>query len=204
MTNPDYTAVAFLIDRSGSMYRIAEDAAGGIAKFLEDQRKIDGKCTVRIAQFDDQYDVLCVSTPVENVPNPTIDPRGSTALLDAWGKAMTEFGEELAALPEDERPANVIFVVVTDGHENSSHEWTREQVLAKVKEQTEKWNWRFLYLAANQDAVKEGAKYGVARGQTMTYDATGAGAQSAYAAASASITATRTGVGNTSINKEEA
>jgi hypothetical protein len=102
---------------------------------------------------------------------------------------MVDFGEELAGLPEDQRPANVVFVVVTDGYENASREWTRDRVLQKVTEQTEKYGWNFLYLAAGQDAIAEGAKYGVPSHGSMTYDS----ALDSYAAASASVTRTRSG-----------
>lgn len=193
MTNPDYTAVALLIDRSGSMMNTAEDAKGGIAQFLKDQRELPGKCTVRIAQFDDQYEVVCASTDVQDVADPDLIPRGMTALLDAWGKTITEFGEELAALSEDERPGNVIVVVVTDGYENASREWTRERLFEKVKEQTDQWGWEFMYLGADQDAIAVGAQYGVAAANTVSYDNTSMGTQVAYAAVSQTVTRARKG-----------
>jgi len=193
MTNKDYTAIAMLIDRSGSMLTTREDAVGGMATFLKEQREVPGKCTVRISQFDDHYEVVCESIPVAEVKNPDLVPRGSTALLDAWGRLMTEFGEELADLPEDERPENVIFVVITDGHENSSREWTRDALFEAVTEQTNKWGWKFAYLGADQDAVTVGGGYGVAAGQTMSYSGDSAGTKSAYAATSAMVTNTRKG-----------
>lgn len=192
MTNPEFTAIQFLIDRSGSMSDTAQDAVGGMKTLLDQQRALPGKCTVRICQFDTEYEVVNESTPVADVPNPGLIPRGMTALLDAWGKAMTEFGAELAAMSENERPANVIFVVVTDGLENSSKEWTRERLFEKVKEQTDTYGWEFLYLAADQDAVAVGGSYGVAAGNTMSYKNTSLGNQQAYAAASATVSAIRT------------
>jgi len=193
MTNPDYTAVAMLVDRSGSMHSTADDAIGGMKTFIEEQRALPGKCTLRVSQFDDRYEVVYESTPIDDAPPPGLEPRGMTALLDAWGKLITEFGEELAALPEDERPGNVIFVVITDGQENASKEWTRDRLFAKVTEQTEKYGWKFLFLAADQDAIQVGGSYGVARGQTMSYKGDSVGTQSAYAAVTTMVTNTRAG-----------
>jgi hypothetical protein len=193
VTDTDYTAIHLLVDRSGSMASIRSDAEGGIKTFIEDQRNVPGKCTLRLAQFDHEYQLVYGSTPIADVPNPTLHPRGNTALLDAWGRAMTEFGEELDALPEVRRPAHVVFVVVTDGHENASRDWNREKVLQKVTEQTEKYGWQFLYLAAGQDAVAEGAGYGLQASSTLDWAADSQGAAASYSAASASVTRTRGG-----------
>ncbi len=193
MANSDYTAISVLLDRSGSMRSIRADAEGGLRSLIEDQRNQPGRATLRLAQFDDQYEVVHGSTALDQVPLPTLVPRGTTALLDGWGRAMTEFGEELAALPVDQRPAHVVFVVVTDGQENASREWTRSQVFDKVREQTDQWGWVFLFLAANQDAVAEGQKYGVPGAQSVSYAATAAGTRSAYSSTSAVISSTRGG-----------
>ena len=195
MPDSSYTAVHVLLDRSGSMRAIRSDVEGSLRTLIEDQRVQPGRATLRFAQFDHHYEVVHPSLFLDQVPMPELHPRGRTALLDAWGRAMTEFGEELAALPEEQRPANVIFVVVTDGAENASREWTREQVLGMVREQTEKWGWTFLFLAANQDAVAEGGKYGVPGAQSATYSHDAPGAQSAFGSTSAAITRARSGRG---------
>lgn len=195
VTRSDFTAIQMLGDRSGSMADIQKDAEGGIRTFIDDQRKVPGKCTLRYSQFDTLYEVVYPSTPIESAPYPTIKPRGGTALLDAWGRAIVEFGEELAALPEDERPGQVIFVVVTDGEENSSIEWDRNRLFEEVKKQTDQFGWTFLFLAANQDAAAEGAKYGVSANHSLDFNPTGQSVNSSYAAASASVTRTRKGAG---------
>lgn len=191
MTDSNYTAISVLLDRSGSMQQIRTDAEGGLRQFISDQQKVDGKCTLRLAQFDNMYEVVHESTPIKDVPPPSLLPRGSTALLDSWGRCMAEFGEELAALPEDQRPGHVVFVVVTDGMENASREWTRDKVFAKVTEQTDRWGWEFLFLAANQDAVAEGQKYGVVGTHSLDYSHDSGGTQAAYAAMSATVTRSR-------------
>lgn len=188
-----FTAMQLLLDRSGSMDSIRSDAEGGMKHFIDEQRKVAGKCTLRLSQFDDIYNVVHESLPLAEVSYPTLQPRGRTALLDAWGYAMTEFSEELdTKYSQNESPDSVIFVVVTDGYENASKEWTRDAIFAKVTELT-KQGWTFLYLAAGQDAVLEGAKYGVPSGQSMTYANTSRGTSSTYNAMSASVLRTRSG-----------
>lgn len=195
MPDSTYTAVYVLLDRSGSMQSIREDAEGGLRALIEEQRAQPGRATLRLAQFDSEYEVVHRSLPLDQVPMPALHPRGRTALLDAWGMEMSAVGEELAALPEEQRPAHVIFAVVTDGAENASQEWSRQQVFDRVREQTEKWGWTFLFIAANQDAVTEGAKYGVPAGQTVTYAHDPAGTRAAFGSTSSVISRARSGKG---------
>lgn len=180
------THLAILVDRSGSMGAIREDAEGGLKTMIAEQRALPGDLTIDLFQFDTAYE------KVEDIDAWTLQPRGMTALLDAMGRSITSVGEDLAARDEDERPSKVIFCIVTDGLENSSVEWTRERVSELVKRQTDEWAWEFVFTAANQDAIKEGGNLGVRN--SMNYAATGAGAQSAYATMGQSISNYRTGV----------
>jgi len=180
------THLAILVDRSGSMMAIRADAEGGLKTMLAEQRALDGHLTIDLFQFDTEYE------KVEDIDAWTLQPRGATALLDAMGRSITQVGESLAARDEDERPEKVIFCIVTDGEENSSREWTLDEVSALVKRQTDEWKWEFVFTAANQDAIRSGGNLGVRN--SMNYAATGAGAQSAYATMSASIGNYRTGM----------
>jgi len=179
------THLAILVDRSGSMAAIQEDAQGGLKTLITEQRALPGELTIELFQFDDKYE------KVDDIDGWTLQPRGTTALLDSMGKAITEVGEGLAARPEEERPGKVVFVVVTDGLENASREWTREKVFEHVSRQTDEWAWQFVFTAANQDAVAEGSKLGVRN--NMNHSHTGAGVHSAYASMSASIGSYRGG-----------
>lgn len=184
--NDNSTHLALLVDRSGSMARIKDDAEGGLKSLVAEQRALPGELTIDLFQFDDAYE------KVTDVDAWTLQPRGMTALLDAMGKSITEVGEGLAARDEADRPAKVVFVIVTDGMENASQEWTREKVFDLVKQQTDEWGWEFVFTAANQDAVAEGARMGV--NNSMNYTATGQGTKSAYTTMSASIGAYRSGM----------
>ncbi|UMG93596.1 vWA domain-containing protein [Nocardioides sp. TF02-7] len=169
MTRADLTHLYFLLDRSGSMQSIKSDTEGGFAAFVDEQRKAPGECRVTLAQFDDRYDVVYSSVPLADVPPLVLQPRGSTALLDAMGRLVTSAGDELAAMPEDQRPGTVIVAVMTDGHENASREWTHPAIKALVEQQTTDYAWQFLYMGADQDAIEVGTSLGVAAGASVTY-----------------------------------
>lgn len=178
MTNPNYTALLFIIDRSGSMYAIKNDMEGGIKTLLEDQKKIEGDVTVDFAYFDNkfEYDQKLASL---TAAAPKIEPRGSTALYDAIVRASNEFGQSLAAIDEDARPGKVLVAIVTDGYENASRESTIEDVKNIIETQQNVYNWQYIFLGANQDAVMTARSFGMSKGSAMSYDATSAGAASA-------------------------
>src|SRR5690606_12079144 len=113
---------------------------------------------------DNKIDVVYENKPLKEVDVLSIEPRGMTALLDAVGITIVKLGESLSAIPEQDRPARVIFVVVTDGLENSSREYTKDKVKEMVKHQDEVYNWTFIFLGANQDAVFSGGEWGISKG----------------------------------------
>lgn len=168
----NYIHVTFLLDRSGSMHSIRKDTIGGFNSFIEDQQKEEGECTFTMIQFAHNYEVLYDFEKVKEIPllsEGTYRPKGSTALLDALGKSISQTGMKLADMDEKERPEKVLFIILTDGQENSSVEYTRSAVMGKIKHQEEKYNWKFMYLGANQDAIEESAKYGISSVNTMTF-----------------------------------
>jgi uncharacterized protein YegL len=169
MTRSDLTHIYFLLDRSGSMQSIKTDTEGGFAAFIEEQRKTPGECRVTLAQFDNEYDVVYTDRPLVDVPPLDLQPRGSTALLDAMGRTITDAGTRLAALPEDQRPGTVIVAIMTDGHENASREWTRSAIKALVTQQSTQFAWQVMYMGADQDAIEVGAGLGVDRDLAVTY-----------------------------------
>ena len=174
MTDPDYTALLLVIDRSGSMETIREDMVGGLTALLRDQAAEPGRMTVSVVLFDD------VVTTAHRMADPaTVDiwlkPRGMTALNDALGAAVTEFGADLAALPETKRPGTVIVVVATDGMENSSKVWSGDDVKHLVQRQQSVYDWDFVFLGANHDAVLAGSRLGFRADSTLEFAATSEG-----------------------------
>lgn len=182
MTDSNKTLIAALLDRSGSMQSIADDMRGGFDSYITAERGQPGATVVTLAQFDDRYDVVYQNTPIASVPPLDLEPRGMTALLDAIGRFLTEVGAGLAALPEAERPGEVTVLVMTDGHENASVEWTKEAVRQLISQQETVYGWDFVFLGANMDAVDVGSDLGFAAGKSLTYDADDGGVQGAWAA----------------------
>jgi Mg-chelatase subunit ChlD len=193
VTNSSYTHITVVVDRSGSMDSIRDDAEGGLRTFLADQRAQDGTLTTSVVQFDDEYDEVARMATADPLRHWHLEPRGMTALLDALGRAITSTGEDLARLPEHERPGRVFVVVVTDGQENSSREWTREQVFNAIRRQSKQYGWTFVYTAAGQDAVAVGRSMGI--DHSASFAATPDGVSGNYSSLSTSLSAARSGRG---------
>jgi len=168
MTDPNYTAMLLVIDRSGSMTAIRDDMVGGLTTMLADQAAEPGLLTVDIVTFDNEIEYSRTMADPAAVAI-ELDPRGGTALFDAIGFATSRFGAILAALPEHARPDTVQVVVVTDGEENSSCEYTADAVRRIVTRQTKSYGWDFVFLGANQDAVLTGAALGFAADSSLSY-----------------------------------
>lgn len=187
MTNPDYRHYILIADRSGSMKVMAAEANNGIEHFLSEQMKIGGKATVSLYQFDTEHDTVFDFTPLAlaAAAGYVLLPRGGTALNDALGFAITREGETLARMTEDGRPGKVLMLIVTDGQENSSHEYTKVQVKDLITAQHEKWQWEISYIGANVDAFAEAQGMGIAAASSMGYAATTGGQKAAWRGASA-------------------
>ena len=169
MTNPNLTHLYFLLDRSGSMNSIVGDTVGGFDAFIAEQRKSTGECRITLAQFDDHYEEVYADRPIADVPSLVLQPRGTTALLDSIARLVMDAGQRLAALPEDQRPGTVVVGIMTDGMENASREWAHPQIKQLIEKQTQEYQWQFLYLGADQDAVEVGMSIGVGAGHAVTY-----------------------------------
>ena len=189
MTDSNKTLIAALLDRSGSMADSKEFTEDGWRELINTQRSEPEYCEVTLAQFDTEYEVLYPPTAITAVPEFVLVPRGGTALLDAAGVFITEVGDQLAALPADQRPGQVICLIMTDGMENASHRWTWEALKAMIIQQREVYGWKFIFLGADIDAVEVGERMGVDRRYAMTFDKRShTGNRAAYARASSMVT----------------
>lgn len=189
--------ITFVLDRSGSMEAIKQDTIGGFNTFIENQKKLPGECRLTLVQFDHIYEFVHKGLPIKEVPPLQFEPRGSTALLDAIGRAINETGTRLGMLPNEDRPAKVVFAILTDGEENASNEFSFRQIQDMIKHQSESYNWQFVFLGANQDAIATASKIGVKASHAMSYAATGQGTQSAYAAMDDAVQSYRVSSSNT-------
>lgn len=149
--------IVLVLDKSGSMFDTWSDATGAVKQFLKDQVGLEGRTTdIRFGTFDTyvrlpELYIDATSKTVDSIKFPK--PGGGTALLDAIGKHIYETGVALAATPVDKRPSNVYFVVMTDGEENSSREYSKGTIGRMIKEQETVYNWKFVFLGADQDAI---------------------------------------------------
>lgn len=170
MTDPNYTALLLVIDRSGSMASIRDEMVDALNQLLAEQSALEGLLTVDVVIFDGVVEHTHTMADARTV-RIELDPRGGTALMDAIGASVQIFGQQLAALPEHARPATVQVVIVTDGHENSSREYDHDMVRDLITRQTRDYDWDFVFLGANQDAVLTARGLGIGRDSALTYDA---------------------------------
>lgn len=190
------TDIVMILDRSGSMERIAADTIGGVNKFLTDQKAVPGEATFTLVQFDDRYEVPYDAVPIaraEPLTAQTFVPRGSTALLDAIGRAIDDAGNRLKAMAASALPDKVVCVIVTDGQENASLHFKRKDIFDKITHQRDIYKWEFVFLGANQDAIAEAGALGIGAAAAMNYAATASGTSASYGAVSANLRAMRTG-----------
>lgn len=178
----NYTHITLVLDRSGSMESIKTDTIGGLNQFVDTQKQVQAEITFTLIQFDDVYETVIAGKPIGEVPVFTKDnyiPRNTTALLDAIGRGIAETGDFLSSKKEEDRPSKVVFAIMTDGLENASTKFSREQVGKAIKEQKETYSWEFVFLGANQDAIATAASINIAQTHAITYAANSLGARSA-------------------------
>lgn len=190
-----YTHWGIIIDRSGSMKAIAPSIIEGFNKLVEDQKSEPGELTVSLVQFDSYYDEEASSpfshrwgsetlkynqindfAPLDKVnllSHDNFHPRGGTPLNDAVARFIEETGTRLAAMPEAFRPEKVIVTIITDGEENTSKKHTRDSVRRMIEKQEKDYNWKFIYIGANQDSFQEGNSRGISSTLNFTADAKG-------------------------------
>lgn len=181
----DLTDVTVILDRSGSMEACRVEAENGVNHFIEEQRNQAGDCAFSLIQFDTEYELVHQARPIDDVPDFQLVPRGMTALLDAVGKTINETGERLAGMEESERPGLVVLVIVTDGEENSSHEFKKSQIKTMIERQQNEYQWQFTFLGANQDAFAEAQGLGIAASAVANYAASAS--IEAFSGASANV-----------------
>ena len=188
------TEIVSIVDRSGSMESILDDAIGGFNTFLAAQQRQPGQAKLSLILFDNEYQVVHQAVDIQQVEplnQDTYVPRGSTALLDAVGKTIDAVGERLAATAESERPSQVIVSILTDGYENASQTYSKPKVAEMIKHQTEKYSWAFEFQAANMDAFAAAKELSIAPDRVVQFEATGEGVREAFVQQSMRISAMR-------------
>lgn len=185
------TEIVCVLDRSGSMSSIREDTIGSFNTFLKDQQSVKGKATMTLMIFDHEYemihngkDIMCV----EPLTNKTYVPRGSTALYDAIGIAISKAESRV----ECGKPSRVLVTIITDGEENSSKEFNKCQIMKLIEKCKSKYGWEFMYLSASPSAFTDGASIGISSLNTFQFKPTGHGVRGMMASYSCNTTSYRT------------
>lgn len=166
------TELVFILDRSGSMYGLEQDTIGGFNSMLTKQKSLDGECRITTVLFDHQYTLFHDRIDIQAV-SPMSEKDyfvgGSTALLDAIGTTIDKLIRVQRHTAESYRAQKIIFVIITDGEENSSRKYSYDQVKAKIEHEKEAYGWEFIFLGANMDAVKTASQFGIHADRAAEY-----------------------------------
>ena len=187
--------LVFILDRSGSMSGLEKDTIGGFNSLIQKQRKEKGKCYVSCVLFDDVQEVIYDRVPLNEVKKMTQKEyyaRGCTALLDAMGGAIHHIGNVHKYSKEE--IGKTLFIIITDGLENSSKRYTYVTIKQMVERQKEKYGWEFIFIGANMDVIQEANKFGI--DQAVRYACDEEGTALNYSVLSENIIKMRTTVGN--------
>ena len=193
------TELVFIIDRSGSMGGLESDTIGGFNAMLKEQQAVEGEAVVTTVLFDDQYELLHDRIDIKAIAPLTSKDytvRGYTALLDAVGKTINKIRQVQHQTAEEYRAEKVMFVIITDGCENASREYSAKQVKDRIERQKQKYGWEFVFFGANMDAIAEAGKLGIAADRAQNYHADAVGTCEAWSTVSGISVSFRAGKGN--------
>lgn len=173
----DKVEIVAIVDRSGSMGAIRDDAIGAFNTFIDEQANAGiGEANLTVALFDDRYEIMQEGkqiTEAVKFDEKNYVPRGMTALLDAIGRTVNTLVDRKANGEVD----GAIIAILTDGQENASREYSQPQIKELIERCEKEYGWTFVYLAANQDAMSVANDYGMLN--AVNFDATGAGVRAA-------------------------
>ena len=166
------TELVFILDKSGSMGGLETDTIGGYNAMLAKQQEVEGECHITTVLFDNNYELLYDRIDIKAV-SPISEKEyqvgGSTALLDAIGRTIYKIGNAQKHTADDYRAEKVMFVIITDGEENSSREYSAEKIKAQIERQKEKYGWEFVFLGANIDAIETAGRFGISADRAQNY-----------------------------------
>ena len=192
--NKGLTELIFILDRSGSMSWLESDTIGGFNSVLSKQQKEEGSANITTVLFDDQYELLHDSydiSKIAKISEKDYFVRGTTALLDAIGKTIHKIGNAQKYASDEERAEKVMFVIITDGMENASREYSYDKVRKLIERQKKKYDWEFIFLGANIDAVETAGRFGISEDRAANYHADGNGTMLNYQVISSTVSMVR-------------
>ncbi len=170
--NNNLTEHVLIIDKSGSMSGRETDTIGGFNSMLNQHKNAEGKCHISTIFFSTRQQVIHNRVNIADVaPLTSKDyiPGGCTALLDALGNAINHTIQVQRLAADDEKASKVIFVVITDGYENSSREYSAPQIRSMISLEQEKYGWEFIFLGANIDSVETAQNIGIRADRSVDF-----------------------------------
>jgi uncharacterized protein YegL len=190
------TEVVFILDKSGSMSGLESDTIGGFNSMLNKQKNAEGEALVTTVLFNHHYQILhdrINARGISPITEADYEVGGTTASLDAIGFSIQKIVNVQKYTSVDERADKVLFVITTDGMENSSREYTANKIKKMIKHQKEKYGWDFMFLGANIDAIATAAEFGIDEDFAVDYHADNIGTKLNYEMVSEAVIKLRSG-----------
>ena len=187
------TEIVFILDKSGSMAGLEKDTIGGFNALIEKQKQADGEVTVTTVLFNHHYTLLHDRIDIKGIAPLTeaqYNVSGTTALLDAIGNSINKMLEIQSVTLKEAQPDNVLFVITTDGEENSSTQYDVNTIKKFISKQKE-LGWEFMFLGANIDAIQTASKFGLQANDAVDFIADSQGTQVIYEALAEQIISVR-------------
>ena len=190
MTDSLCTEITCVVDRSGSMEAIKSDAIGGFNSFLSEQKREPGETRFSLVLFNHEYELVYDGQDIQKIPDlneKNYTPSGTTALLDAVGRTIETTEKKVSKQRIEDNPDGVIIAILTDGLENSSTDYTRQKIFDLIQEKREKHGWEFIFLGANQDAMREARHLAISPDDAMSFVRSKEGMRHAFDAMSVRV-----------------
>ena len=188
--------IVAVVDKSGSMSSKVNDVIGGFNSFIAEQKALPGEAYMSVVLFDTEHSVLHECVDIQKIPELTAKtyiPMGGTALLDAVGDTIDSVGKRLKNTDPDKRPDKVIFVIMTDGEENSSLKFKHKDIKEKIEHQTEKYSWEFVFIGQGLNTWDDAQRMGISAQCYASMSMSGAGVSAGYHSATSYVSNARTG-----------
>lgn len=189
------TELVFILDKSGSMSGLEKDTIGGFNSMLEKQKAVEGECRITTVLFDNDYTLLHDRIDIRAVgpmTNADYVAGGSTALLDAIGFTMNKLIGVQKKTSKEYQADKIMFVIITDGEENSSREYSADKIRGMIKHEKEKYGWEFIFLGANIDAIQTAQHFGIDADCAVDYVPDARGTQLNFEAMAETVACYRT------------